>query len=76
MPRQVLPRPVGIEVSAFVYAMVPDRAVTDGCREEGCNGQQWQMGGGKHRHTQRLFALGMPAPDGTLVVGISKTITT
>ncbi len=34
------------------------------------------MGGGEHRHTQRLFALGMPAPDGTLVMRIPKTVAT
>jgi len=76
VPRQMLSCPIGIEVSAFVYAMVADRAVPDGGGEERRNGQEWQMSGGKHGETQRLFALGMPAPNGALVVRIPKTMTT
>ena len=76
VPRQILSCPIGIEVSAFVYAMVADRAVPDGGGEERRNGQEWQMSGGKHGETQRLFALGMPAPNGALVVRIPKTMTT
>jgi len=68
--------PIGIEVSAFVYTMIPDRAVPNGGGEERRNGQEWQMSRGKHGETQRLFALGMPTPDGAFIVRIPKTMTT
>jgi len=68
--------PVGIEVRALVNVVISGRAVPDGSREERCNRKQRQMGGGKYGDSQRLFPLGMPAPDWAFVVWIAKAMMT
>ena len=75
VPGQMSACPVGIEVRAFVNVVISGRAVPHGSREERRNRKQWQMGGGKHGDSQRLFPLGMPAPDRALVVRIAKAMT-